>query len=81
LSDLNKKISEVAAINTEIPKDVFEQCSRDNPYLIEYVGKDRMQRVRCYHISEQRKGQDNPLVTDPYTLIEITRFLDKEMVP
>lgn len=81
LAELNGKISEIAANKISIPKDIYNQSLKDSSYFIEYVDRDRMLRVRCYHISEQRKGQDNPLVTDPYTLIEITRFLDKEMVP
>ncbi len=81
LKDLNKKLMELSKIDIAIPKNIFENCIKSNPYFIEYVDRDRMLRVRCYQISEQRKGQDNPLITDPYTLIEITRFLDKEMVP
>lgn len=81
LSELNERISEIATFNIKIPKDAYEKYSKDNTYFIEYIDRERMLRIRCYHISEQRKGQASAFVSDPYTLIEITRFIDKEMVP
>ena len=80
LDELNRRISEIAAFKIEIPKDAFQNCSRDNPYFIEYVDKERMIRVRCYQVYKLRADDNEPLITDPSTLIEITRFLDKEMV-
>jgi hypothetical protein len=81
LQELNSVINSLSSLNIKIPKKVFNDCSKDSTYFIEYVDRDRMLRVRCYHIAEQRNGQDNSSIMDPYTLIEITRFLDKEMVP
>lgn len=81
--DLQKAIAQLIAIGIEIPHEAYEKSSRDNPYFIEYIDREKIVRVRCYHISEivRFDEQANNFITDPYTLIEITRFIDKETMP
>jgi hypothetical protein len=81
LNELNENISELSKMDIKIPPEIYEQCSKNNPYFIEYVDHAEMLRVRCYHIYEERMNIDTLFAYGPYTLIEITRFLDKEMVP
>ena len=81
LDELNKNIAQISRLDIKIPTEIYEHCSRDIPYFIEYVDKVKMLRIRCYHISEQRMNGEVQYSDGPYTLIEITRFLDKEMVP
>ena len=80
---LNRKISELAAFDIQVPKEIYEKSSKDAPYFIEFVDRDKMTRVRCYHVTEIISfGQSfEDRTTRQLTLIEVTRFLDKEMMP
>jgi hypothetical protein len=83
LRELQEIVSLFAAFEITIPKESYEKSSKDNPYFIEHIDREKMYRVRCYHISEQA-GADKTtshLVMCPYTLIEITKFIDKETMP
>jgi hypothetical protein len=83
LKELQDNVSRVAASDIKIPKEAYEKSSRDNPYFIEYVNHEAMYRIRCYHIGEMGSmgGNTDPFFSKPYTLIEITKFLDKEVMP
>ena len=83
LKGLQENVSRLAAFDIEIPQETYDKSSHDNPYFLEYVNRDKMTRIRCYHVSEE-VGVDttaNSLITNPRTLIEITKFIDKEVMP
>jgi hypothetical protein len=81
--EIQVAVSQLAARDIQISKDAFEKSSRNNPYFIEYIDKYKMIRVRCYHISEIVGFDEkiNNFITNPFTLIEITKFIDKEAMP
>ena len=83
LNELQQNISRFAAFDVQIPQEAYDKSSHENPYFVEYVNRDKMTRIRCYHVSEET-GVDttsNSLITIPRTLIEITKFIDKEVMP
>ena len=78
---LQAKISALTNANIELRK-IPDKRQISDPYFIEYIDRANMVRVRNYHIRELIETLD---VTQPEyrdrTLIEITRFLDKEAMP
>jgi hypothetical protein len=83
LRDLQENVSRLAAFDIQIPEEAYDKSSHDSCYFIEYVSREKMARIRCYHVSEE-VGVDttaNRLITNPRTLIEITKFIDKEVMP
>jgi hypothetical protein len=91
---LQKEIFKIAVESIYIPQEIFNKApmgdplifskTGEKPYFIEYVDKEKMIRVRCYQISEEipKPGQESsPFNSTPRTLIEITKFLDKDVMP
>jgi hypothetical protein len=82
LKELQREVLKISSVDIEIPKKDFEASPKDNPYFVEYVDMDKMTRIRCYHISEVKiLNEEKKTINTPFTLIEITRFLDKEVMP
>jgi hypothetical protein len=77
------EISKLALPDIKIPKELFNNSLKDSTLFFEYVDKEKMIRVRCYRIGEEAVAKsDLPYLTiTAYTLIEITKFLDKEVMP
>jgi hypothetical protein len=83
LSELQAHVSRLAAFDVDIPLTAFKSAPRESPYFVEYINKERMFRIRRYHIAEEigmNEENRRPIMV-PRTLIEITKFLDPEMVP
>lgn len=60
----------------------FKQIDEERNYLLEYVDKENMMRVRNYLVDatfifdDTRQGE-----TLKYNLIEVTRFIDEDVIP
>ncbi len=91
---LQNEINKIAVLPFIIPQEILNKAPKGNPilfgnsgekpYFIEYVDEQYMARIRCYQISEElpKPGQESsPFNSTPFTLIEITKFLDKDVMP
>jgi hypothetical protein len=80
-NQLQEIISDLTKNRIELEK-MPDKKQISDPYFIEYVDRANMLRIRNYHVRELiEMGNVSQFSSRDRTLIEITRFLDKEATP
>ena len=83
IDELQKDVKKLSPTYKIAPATSFKDDSKDGTYFLEYVDRKNMMRIRSYFVSDtfsfnERKQKFNSI---NYTLIEITKFLDKNNLP
>jgi len=85
IPELQKEIEKMSPQYISGNEEEFHKVLEKGAYFYEFVNKKSMTRVRNYHVREiyLPTGESNGDTTTEkiYHLIEITKFLDKEMIP
>ncbi len=80
--ELNAQVKELSSAYRMTDKSSFKRIDDKGNYLLEYVDRENMMRVRNYLIygtfilAGSETGESRK-----YNLIEITKFIDKEVMP
>ncbi|HBC47497.1 MAG TPA: hypothetical protein DEO84_01290 [candidate division Zixibacteria bacterium] len=81
IPELMKELEKITPLSKEIDQKKFRTKSDSVNYLIEYVDKVKMFRVRNY-LMKATLPPDAPDALESYhNLIEVTKFYDKEAIP
>lgn len=83
IAQFQNEVRKFSPIFKEIPGKSIRQDSLLNEYFLEYVNSNQMIRAWNYEVVEEishnrKTGQSE---TKTYNLIEITKFIDKEVMP
>jgi hypothetical protein len=83
VGQLIKELGKITPLSDEIKskKSKFGQESDSSNYLLEYVDKDAMIRVRNYLMNTTLPPDPPDKPNRFYNLIEITKFYDTEVKP
>jgi hypothetical protein len=76
-----KQLQEITPLAGEIRDGAFKQQSDSLNYLLEYVNREQMIRVRNYLMDTILPPGSPNGPNKLYNLIEITKFYDKEVIP
>ena len=82
VEDFQEEVKKLSPAYAIADKGFFKKIEEERNYFLEYVDKENMTRVRNYQIfgnftfPGQVGGEEKR-----YNLIEITRFIDKEVIP
>ena len=79
--ELMKQLGDITPLSRNIKEGAFMQQLDSLNYLLEYVDKDKMLRVRNYLMKTILPPEPTDSPERLYNLIEITRFYDKEAIP
>jgi hypothetical protein len=79
--ELMQELEKITPISQEIKEGSFRHVSDSLNYLLEYVDKDKMFRVRNYLMKTVLPPDPPDGKEKYYNLIEITKFYDKGAIP
>jgi hypothetical protein len=78
---LMTELEKITPLSKEIDQKKFRTESDSANYLLEYVDKDKMFRVRNYLIKATLPPDSSDAPESYHNLIEVTKFYDKEAIP
>ncbi|HBC45441.1 MAG TPA: hypothetical protein DEO84_00130 [candidate division Zixibacteria bacterium] len=81
IPDLMNQLEKLTPLSKQIEIKKFRTESDSSNYLLEYVDKDKMFRIRNYLIKATLPPDSSDAPESYHNLIEVTKFYDKEAIP
>jgi len=77
-------VKQISPTFKKADKNLFKTRNNEDNYFLEFIDKENMMRIRNYLINSSNitgleKNMESDLKT--YNLIEITKFIDPEVIP
>ena len=83
VEQLQRKVKAIFPGYTPADDSSFTKLSDGGDYLLDYIDRKRMVRVRNFNVGEDMRPSDDglSLIGLPYNVIEITQYIDREVMP
>jgi len=80
-NDLRREVKKITPTSIKTNNDSFKRIDEDMNYLLEYIDKPNKMRIRNYLFYARFEYGVSGEKGKTYNLIEITKFIDKEVIP
>ncbi len=81
-SQLQNEVRKLSPSYRKTKNDSFKRIDEEKNYFLEYIDRENMMRVRNYLVDATFIFDDSGQGTmKKYNLVEITRFIDPEVMP